>query len=321
MDNQIDQHKIIESYFPKERDWWIDLDWDDNDPTQPEATFKQEFDKWGSRVVKDGEYSDALRRLQNIQGKRCDQAFKELIWHVHAVSFFATPLNSKIKLKLKETLLKNKDYLQNIKSQVATLEKLSGLIKELKGTPYQQHSFFIKRSQFFDIDDYPEEGLKLFWPYPERDQFSIPFALFNKATETYLKQLTDDIPEKPSEDWLGEIGARKKYGALIYPNNLTPQAQRNPPEINSLLFNLVFLFRQFTSEHPDEDWFKITRGLMPEFGNSYYEYVAQISNAVFAASGIDTDNNYNFTEKNVMERVVNLTDQGVQLGSWVGIGF
>ena len=225
MDDQIDQHKILESYFPKERDWWIDFDWDDNDPTQPEATIKQEFDKWVSQAVKDDGYSDALRRLQNIQNRRSKKAFDELIWHVHTASFFATPLNSKIKFNIKETLLKNKDYLQNIKSQVATLEKLSGLIKKLEGTSYQQYSFFINRSQFFDIDDYPKERLKFFWPYPERDQFSFPFALFNKATEVYLKQLTDVLHEKPSEDWLGEIGARKKYGALIYPNNLIPQAQ------------------------------------------------------------------------------------------------
>ena len=53
MDDQIDQHKILESYFPKERDWWIDFDWDDNDPTQPEATIKLEFDNWVSRAIKD----------------------------------------------------------------------------------------------------------------------------------------------------------------------------------------------------------------------------------------------------------------------------
>jgi hypothetical protein len=320
MATQIDKYKILATYFPQDYGWWIDLNWDDKDPTEPEKTIKEEFDKWLSWATKEDTYVDALDRLKNIQGERSEREFEELVWHVHAVSFFAAPLNSKIKLNIKETLQDKRDNLQNIQSQVLAIERLRGLIKERQGTPYDPLSLFVKREELFDINNLPKKGLEFYWPYPDREWLSFPFELFDKALEIYLKRLKADLEEDPSDDYLEDLMLAKKWGALIYSSNLTPQAQRSCPEINSLLFNLVFLFRQFTSEQPDESWLRITRGLMPEFGSPSYNHVADISNSILTAAQILKGDEDGFDNTMVMDRVRNLTTQGVQLGSWGGIG-
>ncbi len=321
MCDPVDKYEILKSYFPKDSNWWIDLDWHDKGPNQPEKIIKVEFDKWLEWALKENTYTDALNRLKKIKGKRSEKEFDELVWHVHSVSFSATPLNSKIKLNIKETFEDQKDNLQNIQSQILAIEKLRGLIKKQQGTPYDPLALLVTREEFFDIDNIPREVLEYNWPHSDRDWFSFPFELFDKGLEIYLKRLKSNLTEDPSGENLVESMLAKKWGALIYPGNLTPQAKRKSAEINSLLFNLVFLFRQFTSDQSNKEFLKFTRGHMPDLGSPCYENVADISNSILFAGNIISEEDEGLDSTKVMERVRNLTSQGVQLGSWFGLGF
>ena len=103
---------------------------------------------------------------------------------------------------------------------------------------------------------------------------------------------------------------------MLYPKELANQSQREFPQINSLLFSLVFLFRQFTDNSPDNNWFKKKFGPMPSTGKPNYKLVTQLTNATNELSNPPFLSE-ELTHDQVKMRIKRLVDNDVQLSSWI----
>ena len=108
----------------------------------------------------------------------------------------------------------------------------------------------------------------------------------------------------------------RQHGALLYPKVLDNQSQRELPQINSLLFSLVFLFRQFTDNSTDDNWFKTKFGPMPSTGNPNYKLVTKLINATneFANPPFLSER---LNHDQVKMRIKRLVDNDIQLSSWI----
>jgi hypothetical protein len=125
-----------------------------------------------------------------------------------------------------------------------------------------------------------------------------------------VKHLVIEMKKKEFAHW-------RQHGALLFPQGLSNQSQGENPQVNSLLFSLVFLLRQYTDQgSPDNAWLKAKAGPMPKNGRPHYGLVAQIINAtnelcvppVFKAA---------MTEGQVKKRIARLIEKDVELSTWI----
>jgi hypothetical protein len=143
--------------------------------------------------------------------------------------------------------------------------------------------------------------------YPASDQ-TLEFDLANALNKysSDIKERSSGLREKKFAHW-------QQYGALYYPDRLTPQAQKKHPQLNSIIFSVVFLIRQYTDKSvPGDNWLKIKCGPMPKDGIPHYELAAQIVNATNEISN-PRFRNKSITGEQVKFRIKRLVDNNVQL--------
>lgn len=132
------------------------------------------------------------------------------------------------------------------------------------------------------------------------------------ALATYSSNVThliEELRKKAFAHW-------QQRGALFYQKKLPPQAHRDSPQLNSLLFICAFFIRQYTDQSiDDENWLKAKTGPMPKAGKPHCRLIAQIANATGEIS------THPFlpkplTENQVKMRIQRLLANGVQLSIW-----
>jgi len=127
-------------------------------------------------------------------------------------------------------------------------------------------------------------------------------------------------------DYLHELENSKQpfqncHGALYYPDGLPVQAMRQSPELNSLLFHLVFIFRQYTDKkNVGGGWYQRKTDLMPTGGRPCYEQVAEISNAVNSICNHKLSQKQ-FSVSQITQKIYNLCKKRVSLNTWASPSF
>lgn len=104
-----------------------------------------------------------------------------------------------------------------------------------------------------------------------------------------------------------------QHGILYFPGGLENQTQRKHPQVNGLLFAIVFLLRQYTNQNVSgECWLQRMEGSMPATGRPHYKLVAEILNA---ANDLCKPRIFpgKLSEHQVRKRIKTLVDSEVEL--------
>ena len=135
-------------------------------------------------------------------------------------------------------------------------------------------------------------------------EFDLANAL--KIYSSNIKECSSQLKKKQFAHW-------QQYGALYYPDTLTSQAQREYPQLNSIVFSVVFFIKQYTDQSVlGDNWLKIKGGPMPKNGIPHYELAAQIINATNEISN-PRFHSETITGEQVKFRIKRLVDNNVQL--------
>ncbi len=143
--------------------------------------------------------------------------------------------------------------------------------------------------------------------YPASHQ-TLDFDLVNILNKysSHIKERSSELRKKKFAHW-------QQYGALYYPDTLTPQAQREYPQLNSIVFSIIFFIQQYTDQSvPGDNWLKIKGGPMPKNGIPHYELAAQIVNATNEISN-PRFHSESITGEQVKFRIKRLVENNVQL--------
>jgi|GEM_PF-4829023 len=266
---------------------------------------KKEYKKWVRKFgqsERGKEALDALEELKRIVPQRDKKSFLKLTEKVKRICFFASHYHREIlrepSISAKETI---RDLKEEIPSKIKGIEKLGKFLNKYPG---------IATEIFSETSPGVDNISKDFGDIPVTeiaDLFKALLEIFGKG----LKQHSKKIKDYPA--W------RRRYGALIYPGPLAPQTQVQHPEINSLLFALTHLFRNYTIPYLYDDTLLDGYGPMPGGGKPCYGITAKIANAVFFPEGDQSLEDNEFDENKIRYRIRCLTDQRVilSLPSWM----
>ena len=247
----------------------------------------------------------------NLKNVGRAKEFDELIAHIRVACFGTTEFAGSLRsnqIKLRQEF---REYIENLKVQVKALKEFKQAHRRNKQYGFGQDS--IPVSYGFP-DALKKAGLKM---EGGLSGYQLSLDFIEDLVDEYLDRLELD---NESGYWENDSFIINKIDALIYPHEVSKQAMRDDSVINSLLFHLSFLFRQYTSPESDKAWLKKINGEMPLAGQPQYGYTADIANAIFNLHA-NQDDSIGLSSKNVMERVSNLTKIKVRLGSLFDVDF
>ncbi|MBT5717559.1 MAG: hypothetical protein HOI70_11660 [Opitutae bacterium] len=326
MDKLIDPAKAIqalEMYFPDP--WWVPAHLEEKYGGEEAAKkwrenkLREDFSKWLEWAKEQEGFVDALTRMRSIEGKRSKDDFEELKSHILVISFFASPGWYKPADFEDNKVKEHKECIENITSQVKGIKEFRKSLKSNKNNHFQPDSIHLRFLDWLEV--LKKEGLV---PAENKELDHLSLEFLDRLLESYQLDLElegYDLGGDNSGFGFGAFMERKSHGVLIYPQKISRQAVREHAEINSYIFYLAMLFRQFTDTTSSGPWLTKFNGEMPDCGGARYENVADLANTLFTSIGWLEDETKELTNKKVMERIKALTDKGVKLGSWLTINY
>ncbi len=281
------------------------------------------FKKWREWARGQERIRDEFSKMLRLKEKRSDDTFDMLISHVIVACFFAT--NSSIATPDSLNQLKEKNaYEENIKIQLPHIQKLANAILEVKNN--QHHQFYARFFSRFVNAFLEKRGYKveeLIFSDEEANEFIIKMLRgYEFQLKTWFPWDAETWPNTDFREITHLEGGppwfkTKKAGALLYHDQLHKQVNKTNRSVNSLIFHLAFLFRQYTSSRLDDISFSSFGGQMPNDGKPCYEHVTNIANAIFTSSGDFCDSNDELDEGKVKDRIRGLVKNEVRLGCWL----
>ena len=246
----------------------------------------------------------AIDAIESIKVLRSREEFLYLSGDVTFACFKATIYDSPmLKDKAKETREEAKNVLEEIPDQLKAIKTLKRFISK-----YPFHSCNGFANAFKEINDETPLSKAL-------DSESGKIMAYDFLLETlslYEKGL-DYEKEAIIQTNTEPLLFRRFSGYLLYPEPLNKREQGANEAENSLLFELAFLFKNFTNLELKKNWrFKI-EGLLPEHGDPCYKHIANLANAVFYEDEDPNNEKKEFTVSKVGDRIRKLQQKGVQL--------
>jgi hypothetical protein len=318
-----------------------------------EAVINRGFLEWVEKLTSQERMVDVLQRLRaGLEEIRGREEFNELTAHVLIVCFSTTPFVADLNRDQWKLQDEYREHLENLKIQLGGLEKFLEGCKADRNNRYKPEEI-MGTSDFFDC--LKREGLKLTSSNPDKLRLSIdalknliggfirqlkfelygPVSDFDQTYQNFLQEIEDDgiVGSRFSNsnaDFFRQLEVQNAAGpdfvgtkicSLIHTDEIAKQARGNKAIVNSLLFHLSFLFRQYTSSDSDGPWLKNIKGEMPSDGRPCYEQVTDISNVVLSFIGVFQGEEQELSDQQVRQRVNNLTNKRVELGSLLTVDF
>jgi len=244
--------------------------------------FSDDWEEWLKQIKNSNLHKLLLERLKELEPDRGSECIQKLKTSILVYCFCYSKFNNV--LGSGWTFLLRKEDREFVNSAERALQNIQQLLSFMKEQP-PSHEVLNKT---LDID-----------------------------LENILSHYTINVKLLIKEMEKREFAHWRQHGALLFPKGLSNQSQGRTPQINSLLFTLVFILRQYTDQDsPDSAWLKAKAGSMPKNGKPHYELVAQIINAtnelcvppVFETA---------MTEEQVKKRIARLTEKDVKLSTWI----
>jgi hypothetical protein len=282
-----------------------------------ENRLKESLSKWLEWAKEQRRFVDALLKLSNLDKSRNKEDLEELRNHILVISFFASPDWYKPTEFESEKIKEHKECLENIISQVKGINRFRKGLEINKNNRFQSKSIHLGYSNRLEV--LKKEGLT---PVKNKELEHLSLEFLDWLLDSYLVNLEMDgldIDHINSSFSGGVFIERNRSGALIYPTDLTKQARSEHPEINSYLFHLSMLFRQYT-HNEEKNWLSQTQGDMPDYGKPSYKHVANLANSLFSSVGWFENSKYEFLDRNVLERIRKLQKMEVKMSSWIHLG-
>jgi hypothetical protein len=279
-----------------------------------ENRLKESLSKWLEWAKEQRRFVDALLKLSNLDKSRNKEDLEELRNHILVISFFASPDWYKPTEFESEKIKEHKECLENIISQVKGINRFRKGLEINKNNRFQSKSIHLGYSNRLEV--LKKEGLT---PVKNKELEHLSLEFLDWLLDSYLVNLEMDgldIDHINSSFSGGVFIERNRSGALIYPTDLTKQARSEHPEINSYLFHLAMLFRQYT-HNEEKNWLSQTQGDMPDYGKPSYKHVANLANSLFSSVGWFENSKYEFLDRNVLERIRKLQKMKVKMSSWI----
>jgi len=279
-----------------------------------ENRLKESLSKWLEWAKEQRRFVDALLKLSNLDKSRNKEDLEELRNHILVISFFASPDWYKPTEFESEKIKEHKECLENIISQVKGINRFRKGLEINKNNRLQSKSIHLGYSNRLEV--LKKEGLT---PVKNKELEHLSLEFLDWLLDSYLVNLEMDgldIDHINSSFSGGVFIERNRSGALIYPTDLTKQARSEHPEINSYLFHLAMLFRQYT-HNEEKNWLSQTQGDMPDYGKPSYKHVANLANSLFSSVGWFENSKYEFLDRNVLERIRKLQKMKVKMSSWI----
>ena len=279
-----------------------------------ENRLKESLSKWLEWAKEQRRFVDALLKLSNLDKSRNKEDLEELRNHILVISFFASPDWYKPTEFESEKIKEHKECLENIISQVKGINRFRKGLEINKNNRFQSKSIHLGYSNRLEV--LKKEGLT---PVKNKELEHLSLEFLDWLLDSYLVNLEKDgldIDHINSSFSGGVFIERNRSGALIYPTDLTKQARSEHPEINSYLFHLAMLFRQYT-HNEEKNWLSQTQGDMPDYGKPSYKHVANLANSLFSSVGWFENSKYEFLDRNVLERIRKLQKMKVKMSSWI----
>jgi hypothetical protein len=279
-----------------------------------ENRLKESLSKWLEWAKEQRRFVDALLKLSNLDKSRNKEDLEELRNHILVISFFASPDWYKPTEFESEKIKEHKECLENIISQVKGINRFRKGLEINKNNRFQSKSIHLGYSNRLEV--LKKEGLT---PVKNKELEHLSLEFLDWLLDSYLVNLEMDgldIDHINSSFSGGVFIERNRSGALIYPTDLTKQARSEHPEINSYLFHLAMLFRQYT-HNEEKNWLSQTQGDMPDYGKPSYKHVANLANSLFSSVGWFESSKYEFLDRNVLERIRKLQKMKVKMSSWI----
>jgi hypothetical protein len=314
--------KALEAYFPTSWGYSViekKLGGKEAAKKWRENKLMEDLSKWLGWAEEQEGFVDALTRMRNLGDNRSKDEFEELKCHVLVISFFVTPGWYKPTDFEGDKIKKHKECVENITNQVKGIKRFRESLKFNKNNSFQSKFIHLGFSNRLEV--LKKEGLI---PTENKDLDHLSLKFLDWLLESYLMDLEMcgfKLDENNSEFAGGVFLNRNIHGALVYPQELPRQAIREHAEINSYIFHLAMIFRQFTGKTSSGPWLTKFKGEMPECGGARYENVADLANALFSPLGWFEDESAELTDKKVMERIQGLLKKDVRLGSWLTVNF
>lgn len=284
-----------------------------------ENKLKEDFSKWLEWAKEQQGFVDAIRRLNKLKDERSKDDFEELKSHILIISFFVSPGWYKSADYEGDKVKEHKACMENITRQVKGIKGFRESLKFNKDNHFQPKSIYLAFCDRLEV--LKKEGLV---PAENKELDHLSLEFLDRLLESYQRNLEFEGFELGGDNsgfGFGVFMERKSHGVLIYPQKLPKQAVREHAEINSYIFHLAMIFRQFTDQTSSGPWLTKFNGEMPDCGGARYENVADLANTLFTSIGWVKDETEELTNKKVMERIKALTDKGVTLGSWLTINY
>jgi hypothetical protein len=307
--------QAISSYYPDVWPFRVEDDKGDTETTKREkdASINAEFLRWVHEIKSQERMNDAFLRLREIADSRGNKEFKELVAHVLVTCFGVTPYADNLRSNQLSLRDDYRECIENLRQQYTSLKSFKQAYRRNKGYGFMGDSIPVSSGFSGALK---RAGLQLEGQDPRK--YLMPLDFLETLTDEYLDRLElDDVLDRQ-----GELSFMKnKIDALIYPDEVPKQARRDDSSVNSLLFHLSFLFRQYTSPYSDSPWLKKIKGEMSADGQPCYGHVTDIANAIDSSSGFNSDEEEELSDQQVRQRVNNLTSNGVCLGSLFTVDF
>lgn len=250
---------------------------------------------------------NALDALETIKAPRSKDELRQLTDQAKRLCFEAVHYEtSSFKDSGKMAREEVEAVLKAIPNQTAALKTLRQFIHE-----YPFHSSKGFEAAFLKtVDKNPLKQALDGWKgeITTEDFLDNIFSLYQKGL-TYLEQGLSDAKK---ESYL----ALRVSGTLIYPDSLNKREKGANAAENDLLFNLAYLFRDFTNPSVKPFGLSKISGPLPDHGNPCYPHIAYLANAVFYESGDTYQEKNEFTDTKVADKIRKLKAKGVQIAPY-----
>ena len=277
-------------------------------PEERNNEISRQYEKWTKSFLCEGSRGRlALDALKTIKAPRSKDELRQLTDQAKRLCFEAVHYEtSSFKDSGKMAREEVEAVLKAIPNQTAALETLRKFVRE-----YPSHSIIGFDAAFLEADDKnPLKQALDGWKGEITTEAFLDniLSLYQKGL-TYLEQVLSDAKK---ESYL----AMRVSGTLIYPNSLNKREKGAHAAENDLLFNLAYLFMDYTDSSAKLFGLSKINGPMPNHGNPCYPHIADLANAVFYAGGDASQEVMEFTSTKVADRIRKLKEKGVHIAPY-----